>query len=194
MSYGKIIPGLKIHGVPAPYGVVNERAVRAGAGLMFTVGLFAMMSVIYERDFALAFGVVFVFWVDFLLKVFVGPGASYFGMIGRWLTKKQRPEYVGAIQKRFAWSIGVGISSIVLILIGYQLFFASICAPELFGMSFLCLLAMMLCGVCLTFMWFESAVGFCIGCTIYLWLVKKGIIKKEEHMPVCPGGVCQSDS
>jgi hypothetical protein len=31
---GEVIPGLKINGKPAPYPVMNERAVRATAGLM----------------------------------------------------------------------------------------------------------------------------------------------------------------
>jgi len=32
---GQIIPGLEIAGKPAPYGVLNERAIRATAGIMF---------------------------------------------------------------------------------------------------------------------------------------------------------------
>jgi len=38
--YGKTIPGLTIDGKPAPYAVVNEREVRAGAGLMLLMALF----------------------------------------------------------------------------------------------------------------------------------------------------------
>lgn len=193
MAYGRIIPGLEIHGVPAPYGVVNERAVRAGAGLMFAIGFFTAITVFYERDFLFAFIVVFLFWVDFLLKTIIGPQASYFGMIGKWLTKNQRPEYVGAIQKRFAWSIGVGISSIVLLILGYQVFFTATCIPVAFGLSTLCLISMGLCGICLIFMWLESVVGFCVGCAIYQWFVDKGVMKQEEFSPVCPGGVCDAE-
>lgn len=43
-KYGKIIPGLKIHGVSAPYPVLNERAIRAGAGMMFAAGFFAFFK------------------------------------------------------------------------------------------------------------------------------------------------------
>lgn len=190
MTYGAIIPGLEIDGKPAPYGVVNERVVRAGAGLMFAIGFFAFLGVYFVRDMEMAFWIVLVFWVDFLLKVFVGPRASYFLIIGKWLTKNQRPEYVGAIQKRFAWSIGVVFSTIVLSFLGYQLFLAPSCVYN--GFIFLegCFIPMFLCGVCLVFMWLESAVGFCVGCVIYKWLVARGIMKREQYAPVCPGGVC----
>lgn len=114
MEYGKIIPGLTIDGKPAPYGVVNEREVRVAAGIMLVFGLTAFFAVFYDQNIKLAFLVVAAFWVDFVLKVFFGPGWSYIGWIGARIVRKQKPEYVGAIQKRFAWSIGLGLSSIVL--------------------------------------------------------------------------------
>lgn len=49
---------------------------------------------------------------------------------------------------------------------------------------------MTLCGICLVFMWLESAAGICVGCTIYSWLVKRGVISKPDYAPACPGGVC----
>lgn len=193
MSYGTVIPGLEIDGRPAPYGVVNERAVRAGAGMMFAIGFFAFLGVYFVRDMQTAFWIVLVFWVDFMLKVFVGPSASYFGAIGKWLTSNQKPEYVGAIQKRFAWSIGVVFSTIVLGFLGYQLYLAPSCAHTGVMPGSSCFLPMLLCGICLVFMWLESAVGFCVGCSIYKWMVKKGIMKQEQYAPVCPGGVCDTN-
>ncbi len=192
MAYGTIIPGLEIHGRPAPYGVVNEREVRAASGIMFAIGFFTLMSLYYERNLWLAFSVVAVFWVDFVLKVFVGPHASFFGKIGAWLVSNQRPEYVGAVQKRFAWSIGLFISSLVLVLVGYQLFLAPVCLhPGALAVGSSCLLPMTLCGICLVFMWLESVVGYCVGCAIYSGLGKRGMLKSEELAPACPGGVCE---
>ena len=80
-------------------------------------------AVFYDQNIKLAFLVVAAFWVDFVLKVFFGPGWSYIGWIGARIVRKQKPEYVGAIQKRFAWSIGLGLSSIVLVLVGKIVFF-----------------------------------------------------------------------
>ncbi len=68
-TYGKIIPNLTIDGVPAPYGVVNEREIRAAAGIMLVLGLSAFYGVIYDKNVEFAFWVVLAFWVDFVLKV-----------------------------------------------------------------------------------------------------------------------------
>lgn len=50
-KYGKIIPGLTIYGKPAPYPVLNERAVRAGAGIMFVLGFFSFMQAFYVKEY-----------------------------------------------------------------------------------------------------------------------------------------------
>ncbi len=189
MTYGKIIPNLEIDGVPAPYGVVNEREIRAASGITFVLGFFALLTLVYERNLTLVFWVVFLFWMDFILKVFIGPHASIFGALGRMLTYNQKPEYVGAIQKRFAWSIGLVISTIVLSFVTYQNFLAPFCTGG-DAVVLPCFFPMILCGICLIFMWLESAVGFCVGCTIYSYLVEKGILKRQLYNPTCPGGVC----
>lgn len=189
-TYGKIIPNLTIDGVPAPYGVVNEREIRAAAGIMLVVGLMALFGVVYEQNIQLAFWVVLAFWTDFVLKVLIGPEWSYIGRIGAWIVRSQKPEYVGAIQKRFAWSIGLVLSSIVLFLIGRLVFTAGgVCAPVGVGLS-PCFAPMLLCGICLFFMWLESAAGICVGCHIYSWCLKRGWIQQPEYRPACPGGVC----
>ncbi|MGB4834079.1 MAG: DUF4395 domain-containing protein [Candidatus Moraniibacteriota bacterium] len=190
MTYGKIIPGLMIDGVPAPYGVVNEREVRAAAGIMFALGFFALLSVYFEKNITLAFWVVLTYWVDFLLKVGLGPEWSLYGRLGALLVRNQRPEYVGAVQKRFAWGIGLVMSSAVLFLIGKQLYFVAACNSSTLSGTSPCLIPMILCSLCLVFMWLETALGFCVGCTIYTWLVRKGFIKPTQYAPACPGGVC----
>lgn len=180
MAYGNIVPGLKIDGRGTEaYGVVNERAVRAGAGLMFAIGFFTLLDVYFERNLMVAFVVVSMFFLDFALKVFIGPRASIFGRIGMLLTRGQKPEFVRAEEKRFAWSLALAISSIVLTLVGKQLFFTPVCsgAPAL-AVGSPCLIPMTLCALCLTIMWFESAVGFCVGCALYRALVKGGILKQ----------------
>jgi hypothetical protein len=47
-----------------------------------------------------------------------------------------------------------------------------------------------ICMTCLFFMWMESALGICVGCKIYYWLIKLGILKEPEHRPACPGWAC----
>lgn len=176
MAYGTIVPGLMIDGKPAPYGVVNERAVRATAGIMFLVGVLTFSWIRSTGNYAPLMIVVPLFWLDFLLKVAFGPAYSIFGVAGRWATKRQRPEWVGAAQKRFAWSIGLALSSVMLV--------ASV------GLQVRGWLPFAICMTCLTFMWMESALGICAGCAIYSRLLRHGIIKAPEHRPACPGGAC----
>lgn len=176
MAYGQIIPDLKINGEPAPYGVVNERSIRATAGIMFVIGLSTFFLVRLLHSYTPIFIVVPLFWTDFFLKVFFGPKWSIFGFFGRLLVKNQKPEWVGAIQKRFAWSIGLAMASAMVVV--------SI------GMGIRGWLPLAICMTCLAFMWLESAAGICVGCNIYKWLLNKQLIPEPAVRPVCPGGVC----
>jgi len=111
---GKIIPGLTINGEPAPYGVLNERAVRATAGIMFAIGFFTLLTTFYTKEYNLLYFVVVSFFLDFLIKVLIGPAFSPFSKLGSFLVRKQNPEWVGAIQKRFAWGIGLAMTLIMI--------------------------------------------------------------------------------
>jgi hypothetical protein len=39
-------------------------------------------------------------------------------------------------------------------------------------------------------MWMESALGLCLGCKIYAWLVRHGYKSPDTEIEVCAGGVC----
>ena len=175
-DYGTIIPNLKINGLDAPYGVVNDRAVRAGAGLMLMIGIFAFTQAFFLGNRIPLQLTVLFFLLDFTLKVFIGPKASPVSFIANGIVKKQQPEYVGAIQKRFAWSIGfiMALSMTILIVVlqipgNYPLYF---------------------CSICLLFMYLETSFGICVGCKIYWGLISVGVIKEPEIRPACSGGVC----
>lgn len=173
---GTVIPGLEIQGVPAPYPVVNERAVRAGAGMLFALGFFAFFQAFYLQEYVYIQIIVVLFWFDFLMKAVVGTAFSPVSQIANLIVANQEPEYVGAIQKRFAWSIGLALATTMMILI---FCFGIIGVPNL-----------LICAVCLVFMFMESAFGICVGCKIYSALLAWGIMKQPEYKPVCPGNVC----
>ncbi|PKL36822.1 hypothetical protein CVV38_02915 [Candidatus Peregrinibacteria bacterium HGW-Peregrinibacteria-1] len=175
MSYGKCIPDLKINGEPAPYPVLNERAIRATAGLMFMVGLSTFWYVFLTKDFTVVWWVVSIFWLEFFLKTVFQPSWSLFGILGRFLVRKQRPEYVGAIQKRFAWGLGLLMASAMIVVISFGI---RGIAPFI------------ICLTCLLFMWLESACGICVGSKIYGFMLRKGWLKSAEFRPACPGGAC----
>lgn len=175
-TYGTIIPGLVLHGKPAPYPVLNERAIRAGAGIMFVLGLFAFFQAFYLREFVFIQIFVAVFFFDFFMKVIVGTRFSPISQLANLVVSSQAPEYVGAIQKRFAWSIGLVLSGTMLVL--------------LFGFGVQGWPNLLICGVCLTFMFLETSFGICVGCKIYNLLLQWGVLAQPEYKPVCPGNVC----
>ncbi len=159
--------------------MVNERAVRATAGIMFLIGISAFWYIRLTKDYTIMNIVVPLFWLDFLIKAVLTPRWSIFGVVGKFLVRKQKPEYVGAIQKRFAWFLGLTLASAMMI-VGVFL--------EIRGLA-----PLLICGTCLTFMWLETACGICVGCKIYTHLQKRGILAKPEYNPACPGGVCRID-
>jgi len=178
-EFGKIIPDLKINGKDAPYPVINDRAVRATAGLMLIIGLTAFFNAYYTENFIILRVVIITFFIDFLLKTFKGPQKSIFGFFGRKFVSNQNPEFVGAIQKRFAWSLGLFVSTTMMIL--------------LFVFNFETNITLAVCAFCLSLMWLESCMGICIGCYIYNKLIKIGFIKRPKFHPACPGGICDTN-
>ncbi len=76
IQYAKTIPNLEIDGKPAPYPVVNERSVRATAGVMFVIGCSAFWYIRVTGDYTPMMIVVPLFWLDFLLKAVFTPSWS----------------------------------------------------------------------------------------------------------------------
>ncbi len=175
-KFGKIIPGLEIDGEKASYRVLNEREVRAGAGIMLILGLFAFAMAYFEGDYFYVKGVVVLFFIDFLIRVIWGTCPSPVSMLARFMVRKQDPEWVGAVQKRFAWAIGLLMAGTMMILL---------VSLDIKGMQNL-----ILCSICLVFMWLETSFGICVGCKMYYGLMKLGIISEPKERPRCAGGSC----
>lgn len=178
-NFGTIIPNLKINGKPAPYPVVNDREVRSTAGVMLLIGSLTFFYTWFTHDFSYLKIVLPFFFIDFLLKASKGPKRSLFGLVGRRFVANQKPEYVGAIQKRFAWGIGLAVSTLMM----YLIFIAENQTR----------LPLYICALCLSMMWLESTMGICVGCHIYNGLIKFKLIKRPKFHPACPGGVCDTN-
>ncbi len=149
--------------------VLNEREARAGAGILFAIGLLSLMNAV-----ALGHGIVtrvFIafFTLDFLIRV-IQPRYSPSLLLGRLFVQNQRPEYVGATQKRFAWGIGflLSLPMFYLLVIHFQ--------PNP--------IKVLVCIVCLVLLFLESAFSICLGCKLF------GLFKKDP-VTHCPGGVCE---
>ncbi len=150
--------------------VLNEREVRAASGLFFLAAIIAFMNVWLIGDLNLIKILVVVFVLDFFIRVFVNPKYAPSLILGRFIVRNQKPEYVGAPQKRFAWAIGFILAS--------TMFFLMIVNNILGPVNFI------LCLACLTFLFFETAFGLCLGCKVY------NLFHKEKAK-LCPGGVCE---
>jgi hypothetical protein len=150
--------------------VLNEREIRAAAGILFLMMLISIMTVIMKGDFTLLKYAVTIFLTDILIRVFVNPKYSPTLIIGRLIVRNQTPEYVGAPQKKFAWIIGVVLAVTMYILLVLVNSYSPITG--------------LICLICLIFLFFESAFGICLGCKFYP-LFFKG---KVQH---CPGEVCE---
>src|ERR1035437_2930487 len=105
--------GEEVEGYNIP--VLNEREIRASAGILFLVIFISFMLIVFNQNFLMAKYAFTMFFTDFLIRVFINPKFSPSLIIGRLIVRNQVPEYVGARQKKFAWIIGVVLSGIMFI-------------------------------------------------------------------------------
>ena len=96
--------------------VLNERAVRAGAGILFFFAIVTFMHAFLMGNFLPTRVFVVAFLVDFTVRIFINPRFAPSLILGQWAVRKQRPDYVGAPQKRFAWAIGFALALLMFYL------------------------------------------------------------------------------
>lgn len=166
VRFGEVVEGYNIP-------VLNEREIRAAAGMLFVLMFVSIMLASIKADFTLLKYAVTFFLTDILIRVFVTPRFSPFLIMGRLIVRNQVPEYVGAQQKKFAWIIGVLLASTIFVL----LVVVNSRSP----------ITGIICLICLIFLFFESAFGICLGCKVYSWIYK-------EKAQYCPGEVCDVKS
>ena len=150
--------------------VLNEREIRAAAGLFFLMMFIAIAAAISTGSFLLLKYAIAIFLPDMLIRVFINPRFSPSLILGRFIVRNQVPEYVGAPQKRWAWIIGVILASTMFILVNVMNTFSPISG--------------LICLACLVFLFFEAAFGICLGCKVYALVYR-------EKAQYCPGEVCE---
>ncbi len=149
--------------------VLNEREARAGAGILFAIGLLSLTNAVMLGHGVVTRYFIAFFTLDFLIRV-INPAYSPSLLMGRFFVRNQKPEYVGAAQKRFAWGIGLvlALPMFYLLVIHWQ--------PNP--------LKVFICIICLLLLIMESAFSFCFGCMLF------NLFKKEKATN-CPGGACE---
>ncbi|TAL64150.1 MAG: DUF4395 domain-containing protein [Bacteroidetes bacterium] len=153
--------------------VLNEREIRAAAGILFLATFTSLMFILFKENFIPIKYVIIFFLVDFMIRVFINPKFSPTLIFARLIVRNQTPEYVGAAQKKFAWIIGVVLSATMF----YFFIIVNAYGP-MTGIT---------CLICLIFLFFESAFGICIGCKFYSLFFK-------NKVQYCPGEVCEAKS
>ena len=160
-AYGEKVPGYDVR-------VLNEREARAAAGILF-IGAFlglangAMLGTAVFSQYFVTF-----FMIDFIIRV-IQPRYSPSLLVGRFFVQNQNPEYVGAVQKRFAWGLG----AIIAIPMFYYLVIAFQPNP----------IKVLVCLICMALLFFEAAFSICLGCKLFNFFSK-------EQSKYCPGGIC----
>ncbi len=161
-QFGETVEGYQIP-------VLNEREIRASAGILYFFMFLAWMLVIFQESFFLIKFVNTIFMTDFIIRVLISPRYSPSLIIGRLIVGNQTPEYVGAAQKKFAWTIGLVLATIMFLL--------------LVVMNTYSVITGLICQVCLIFLFFEAVFGICLGCKFYP-------IFHKEKTQYCPGEIC----
>ncbi len=159
--------GEDVEGYSIP--VLNEREIRAAAGILFLATFTSLMFILFNENFVPIKYVITFFFIDFMMRVFINPRFSPTLISARLIVRNQTPEYVGAAQKKFAWIIGIVLSATMF----YFFIIVNAYSP----------ITGIVCLICLIFLFFESAFGICLGCKFYPLFFK-------DKVQYCPGEVC----
>jgi hypothetical protein len=161
-EFGETVPGID-------FGVFNERAIRAAAGLLFLVGFSGWWVAALTDDYSLlrAFGAMFM--IDMVLRLFVGHRFTPSMIIADFIVRPQRPEWVDAEPKKIAWYLGFGMVTISCLAMGW--------------FSLTGIIPLVLCGICISMLFLEAAFGICVGCEL-----ARRFSKQKPRL--CPGDVC----
>ena len=163
-AYGEKVPGYDVR-------MLNEREARAAAGILF-VGAFlgltngVMLGTAIFSKFFVSF-----FAIDFTMRI-IQPRYSPSLLLGRYFVSNQKPEYVGATQKRFAWALGF--------LLAWPMFYYLVIDFQPNPIKVL------VCLLCMVLLFLESAFSICVGCKLFALI-------RRDKLQHCPGGTCEAN-
>lgn len=144
--------------------------MRAAAGILFLLAGIVFSNAWFIGNYIPLKLFIIGFFIDFFIRLFINPRFSPTLILGRIMVSNQDVEFSGAPQKKFAWGLGFILSSIMLLLVVIQ----GAVGP----------INLLICLLCLTLLFFETAFGICLGCKLH------GIFSKEKTQ-LCPGGTCK---
>lgn len=173
VSFGEYIEGKS-------FKVLDERVMRASAGIMLLIGTIASINGFLLQNYIVIPYISGFLVLNFIVGIFINPKFSPTIILGRLFTYKQSALPIGAIQKKFAWSLGLALSVTIFLLSFFLLkdvtYFEPVC---------------MLCLVCLLLLFLETAFGICVGCKLYYLALALKLLKKPLEKPNCMGDSCE---
>lgn len=173
ISFGEYIEGKS-------FKVLDERKMRASAGIMLLLGIIAFINGFILQNFIAINYISGFLLVNFFIGVFINPKFSPTVLIGSLFVRKQSPLPIGAVQKKFAWSLGLALATAIFILSFFLLedphYFVPVC---------------ILCIICLVLLYLETAFGICVGCKFYFLAIRVKLIPKPIERPNCMGDACE---
>lgn len=162
------------------FKIVDEREFRASAGIMLALALIAFINVGFLQRYYVITVVAGFLMLNFLIGIFLNPKYAPTIILAKEIVKNQSELPIGAIQKKFAWSMGLTLASVVfilsLLLLNNPIFFEPVC---------------LLCLSCMGLLYLETAFGICIGCKLYHYALKLKLLPQPEVNPNCMGDSCE---
>lgn len=162
------------------YASVDEHTMRSSATFLMFVGLAAFTSGLMMKYYVLLPYIIGFVMVNFLIGLLFGAKFAPSMLVGRWMNAQGEYLPVGAVQKQFAWSLGLVLSTLSFVV---SLWLQS--DPGVFEL---------LCGLCIlcnTLLYFEVVLGVCVGCKLYFFCLGRGCLKAPKAMPRCTGDACR---
>jgi hypothetical protein len=162
------------------YKSVDERVMRASAGIILFVAVIASINGFILKNYAVIPYLTGFMMINFLIGLLVNPKFSPTVFLGYLFTRKQSRLPIGAVQKKFAWSLGFSISAVIFVLSFFLLkdptYFDPVCG---------------LCMICIFLLFLETAFGICVGCKLYNLSIKLKLLPKPKERPNCMGNSCE---
>ncbi len=153
----------------------NEHAVRAAAGITLAPAIIAFVQAYFAHVYWPIQTVTVFFFVEFLVRTRWGLPRSPVGRVAQRLVAHRAPHWVPARPKRFAWQLGLGMSFAMAIITNVGIRGA---------------LPLSICLLCISLMWLEAALGWCMGCEMHGWFVRRGWLVADPGFDDCRHGVC----
>ena len=165
------------------YKVLDERQIRASSGIMLLLGFIAFVNGFVVQNYIVIPYISGFLLLNFVIGILINPKFSPTMFVGYFFVRKQSKLPIGAVQKRFAWSLGLILSALIfglsLKLLTDVSYFEPVC---------------LLCIICLILLFFETALGICIGCKLYFLTIRLKLIKVPVETPNCMGDACEIEN